>query len=45
MEKKMYSNNPDPLDRGFLGEFKIGKTLTNPSKLMRLIGKIVSRIT
>ncbi|GAH39545.1 unnamed protein product [marine sediment metagenome] len=44
MEKKIYSRIPAPLERGFLGEFKMGKTLTIPSKLIRLIGKIVSRI-
>jgi hypothetical protein len=45
IEKKIYSNIPDPLEIGFLGEFKIGNTLTTSSKLLRLIGKIVSRIT
>lgn len=44
MEKKIYSKIPPPLDNGFLGEFKIGKTLLNPSKLNKLIGKIASRI-
>ena len=44
MEKKMYSKIPPPLDRGFLGEFNIGNTLVNASKLIKLIGKIVSRI-
>ena len=44
MEKKIYSNIPAPLERGFLGEFKMGSTLIIPSKLNRLIGKIASII-
>ena len=44
MEKKIYSNIPAPLERGFLGEFKIGSTLIKPSKIVRLIEKIVSII-
>ena len=44
MEKKIYSKIPPPLDKGFLGEFKIGKTFVSPSKLNKLIGKIASRI-
>ena len=44
IEKKMYSNIPAPLEKGFLGEFCIGKTLIIPSKLIRLIGNIASRM-
>ena len=44
MEKKIYSKIPPPLDKGFLGEFRIGKTLVIHSKLNKLIGKITSRI-
>ena len=44
MEKKIYSRIPDPSDKGFRGEFNIGSTFTIPSKPMRLIGKIISRI-
>ena len=45
MEKKIYSNIPAPLERGFLGEFKTGRTFIIPSRLNRLIGKIASIIT
>jgi hypothetical protein len=44
MEKKIYSNIPAPLERGFLGEFKMGSALINPSKIIRLKEKIVSII-
>ena len=44
IEKKIYSNIPAPLEKGFLGEFCIGKTLVIPAKLIRLIGKIASRM-
>ena len=44
IEKKMYSKIPAPLEKGFLGEFCIGKTLVIPSKLKRLIGKNASRM-
>lgn len=42
--EKIYSNIPAPLEKGFLGEFCIGKTLMIPSKLIRLIGNIASRM-
>ncbi|MBA7562010.1 hypothetical protein ES708_03659 [subsurface metagenome] len=44
MEKKIYSNIPAPLERGFLGEFKMGSAFIIPSKLNRLIGKMASII-
>jgi len=44
IEKKIYSKIPAPLEKGFLGEFCIGKILMIPSKLKRLIGKNASRI-
>jgi hypothetical protein len=44
MEMKIYSNIPAPLEKGFRGEFCIGKNLVRPSKLIRLIGKNASRM-
>ena len=41
----MYSKNPAPLDKGFLGEFKIGRMLIKFSNPFKFIEKIVSRIT
>ena len=44
IDKKIYSKIPAPLEKGFLGEFCIGKTLVIPPKLIRLIGKNISRM-
>ena len=44
IDKKIYSNIPAPLEKGFLGEFCIGKTLMIPSRLIRLIGNNASRM-
>ncbi|MHA2129072.1 MAG: hypothetical protein ACW99L_03765, partial [Promethearchaeota archaeon] len=44
-EKKMYSRIPAPLEIGFLGELRIGRTFMKPSKLNRLIEKINSNRT
>ena len=44
IDEKIYSNIPAPLEKGFLGEFCIGKTLIIPSILIRLIGNNASRM-
>ena len=44
IDKNIYSKIPAPLEKGFLGEFCIGKTLMIPSKLIRFIGNNASRM-
>jgi len=43
IKKKIYSRIPAPFEVGFLGEFKIGRTLMRLSRLNRFIEKINSK--
>jgi hypothetical protein len=45
IEKKIYSIIPAPLERGFLGELKIGSIFTRLSKLFKFTLKINSIAT
>lgn len=44
IKKRIYSRNPAPVDNPFLGEFKTGRNFITPSKLNKLIVKIISKI-
>jgi hypothetical protein len=43
IEKKIYSKIPAPFEMGFLGEFKIGRTLMKLFRLSRFIENINSK--
>ena len=44
IKKKIYSSIPAPVERGFLAEFIIGRTLMKLSRLNKFIVKIASRM-